>query len=139
MALLLMSATSAYAEVGGTITRQAPAQEISINKILETVLELFTWKSATGTITFDNSNFSATAGCNNIFGTYSLTGNSVDFGEPASTLMFCDDKMNNEAALNAALDTATHLTFTESGLVLSNGTTTTYFAATLTQASTDSN
>lgn len=139
IALLLMIATPANAEVGGTITRQAPAQGITINIIIATVLELFTWKSEMGTVTFDNNNFTATAGCNNIFGTYSLNGTSVDFGAPATTLMYCEDKMENEAALSTTLDTATHLTFNTSGFKLSNGTTTVNFTATLASTSANSN
>ncbi len=139
IALLFMTATPVTAEMGGTITRQAPVQEITINKLIMTVLELFTWKSETGTVTFDNNSFTASAGCNNIFGTYSLDGTSVDFGAPASTLMFCEDKMENEAVLSNMLDTATHLTFYGGGFKLSNGTTTVYFAATLASTSVDSN
>jgi heat shock protein HslJ len=139
IALLLMTATPATAEMGGTITRQAPVQEITINKLLTAVLELFTWKSETGTVNFENDSFTASAGCNNIFGTYSLNRTSVDFGAPASTLMFCDDKMENEAALSATLNNATHLTFNSGGFKLSNGTTTANFTATLVSTATDSN
>lgn len=131
IALLLMTASPAAAEVGGTITRQAPTHTITTDTIVTAVLELFSWNSAMGSITFDNGRYSASAGCNNIFGTYSLHGTSIDLSAPASTLMFCEDKMEDETALITVLDTATHLTFKGGGFILSHGSTTTYFAATL--------
>jgi len=129
IALLLMTATPAAAEVGGTITRQAPAQT-TITTLVMAVLDLFTWESSTGSINFDKGSFSANAGCNNIFGSYNVAGTAIDFGEPASTLMYCEDKMENEAALIATLDAATIMTFQDGKLILSYGTTTARFAAT---------
>lgn len=134
LALLIMTASPAAAEVGGTITRQAPTQENAAAKMITTVLELFTWNASIGQITFEDGKYSANAGCNNIFGSYSLRGTSIDTGVPASTMMFCEDKMKNEAALITLLDTATTLTFKDGGFVLSNGSTTMYFAAAFPQS-----
>jgi heat shock protein HslJ len=136
IALLLMTASPAAAEVGGTITLQVAPQASAADKIMMTVLELFTWNSSIGQITFDDGRYAANAGCNNISGAYSLRGKAVDMSAPVATLMFCDGKMQNEAALITLLDTATVLTFKDGGFVLSNGSTTTYFAATLTQNTT---
>lgn len=125
-----MTASPAAAEVGGTITRQAPVQT-TINTLIVTVLEMVTWKSNTGSITFSKGSFSATAGCNNIFGSYTVGGATINFGEPASTLMYCEDKMENEAALITTLDMATNITFKDGKLVLSHGTTSTSFTPNL--------
>ncbi len=130
IALLLMTATPASAEVGGTITRQAPTPS-SINTLVMAVLDLFTWEAPIGTLTFDKGTYSATAGCNGISGEYTVDGTSVDFGDSVSTMMYCDGKMENEAALITTFSTATHLTFKDGALVLSSGTTSQRFAATL--------
>lgn len=129
LAMVLMIASPAAAEVGGTITRQVTPQASPADKMMMTVLELFTWNSSIGQITFDDGRYAATAGCNNISGAYNLRGKVVDMSAPVATLMFCDGKMQNESVLITLLDTATVLTFKDGGFMLSNGSTTTYFAA----------
>ena len=124
-----MIATPAAAEVGGTITRQVSPQS-TIDSVVMMVLELFTWESNIGSITFDNGTYAATAGCNNISGSYTIKGNTIDFGEPISTLMYCDGKMENESALISTLITTTNMSFKNGKLVLSNSTSTESFTPT---------
>ncbi len=130
IALLIMTAVPASAEKGGTITRQAPDKNATIDTLFTTVLETFTWNSSVGKITFVDGRYVADAGCNKISGTFNLQGTSVSLGTPVSTMMFCEGKMKDEAALTSLLDSATTLTFKNGGFNLSNGSTTTYFAAT---------
>lgn len=134
IALMLMIATPATAEVGGTITRQVSAQS-GIDTVVMMVLELFTWESNIGSITLDNGTYSASADCNLISGSYSIKGNTIDFGEPISTLMYCEGKMENEAALISSLVTATTMSFKDGKLVLSNSTSTISFTPTFGVAS----
>jgi heat shock protein HslJ len=131
LAMLLMTATPAAAEVGGTITRQAAPAASVTDTIMMKVLEFFTWNSSLGQITFEDGRYAANAGCNNISGGYSLRSKAVDFSAPVATLMFCEGKMQNEAALITLLDTATTLTFKDAGFTLANGSTTIYFAASI--------
>ncbi|MBY0538626.1 META domain-containing protein [Patescibacteria group bacterium] len=128
-ALLITIASPAQAEVGGTITRTISAP-VTINTLVKTLLELVTWESNHGTITFSNGHYSLSAGCNLISGAYSIDGTTVDFEDPVSTMMYCDGKMENESTLINTVATATTLSFKDGALVLSQGTTTTRFAAT---------
>lgn len=136
LSLVLLTANPAAAEVGGTITRSATGPDVAINNLVMKVLELFTWESDTQSITFADGRYTATAGCNNIFGSHEVNGTSIDFGTPASTLMYCEGKMDAESALNITLSSTTHMTFKDGALVLTHGTTSTSFAATLTEATT---
>lgn len=130
IALLLLIAQPAAAEVGGTITRQAPTPT-TINSIVMAVLSLFTWESQVGTITFTDGRYAASAGCNNISGTYIVDGAVIDFGDAVSTLMYCEGKMDNEAALNNILSKTATYAFIDGALVLSHGTSSTRFVPTL--------
>jgi heat shock protein HslJ len=127
--LLIMTASPVAAEKGGTITRQATVQKSTADQLITNVLELFTWNSAIGQITFNDGRYAANAGCNSISGTYSLQGTAVDMSAPVATMMFCEGKMQNEAALTTLLDTATTMTFKDGGFTLTNASTTIYFAA----------
>ncbi len=132
LALVLLTAQPAAAEVGGSITRSGDvSREAAINNIVMAVLELFTWQSDTQTLNFDDGRYTATAGCNNIFGAYTVSGTAIDFGQPASTLMYCEGKMEAETALDTALAEATHMRFHDGKLELIAGSTTTSFAVTL--------
>lgn len=51
--------------------------------------------------------FAASAGCNNLMGSYALDGASLTFGPAAMTMMMCDDTlMQRERALVDALTAA---------------------------------
>jgi heat shock protein HslJ len=131
IALLLLIAQPADAEVGGTITRQA-STPTTINTIVMAVLDLFTWESPVGTIDFSDGRYMANAGCNNISGTYIVDGTIIDFGEVVSTLMYCEGKMDTEAALNNTLAKSATFSFIDGALVLSHSTSSTRFIPTLT-------
>lgn len=131
IALVLLIAQPANAEVGGTITRQTPTPT-TINSIVMAVLDLFTWESPVGTIDFTEGRYIANAGCNNISGTYIVDGAVIDFGDAVSTLMYCEGKMDNEAALNNTLAKSATFAFIDGALVLSHSTSSTRFIPTLT-------
>ena len=129
--LLIIVATPAHAEVGGTITR---SQTSPIDTIVNTFISMFTWNSPQGTLTFTDGRYNASAGCNTLFGAYSLRGTTIDTEGPASTMMYCEGKMENEQTLSMVLGNATTLTVTPSGLVLGTGTSTLTFTPTITPA-----
>lgn len=134
LALMLLTATPAAAEVGGTITRSVTPVTV-IDTILKTVLEFFVWESNIGTIDFVDGRVSASAGCNGLGGEYTVVGGTLTFGEFMSTLMACeDDIMQKEQALNSVLANTTAMTFKDGALVLTQKDgTTAAFKATLPQ------
>ena len=63
-----------------------------------------------------DGNLSGSGGCNNYSTTYELTGDELTVGSPiASTMMFCEQGMNQETAVLAALQSATRIAFTDEG------------------------
>ena len=82
-----------------------------------------------GSITFSNGELSATVGCNNVFGSASLTLGDLSAGVPntlvlagplASTKMYCDGLMEAEAALISILE-GEFLSLVGDGITSSNG------------------
>ena len=82
-----------------------------------------------GSITFSNGELSATVGCNNVFGSASLTLGDLSAGVPntlvlagplASTKMYCDGLMEAEAALISILE-GEFLSLAGDGITSSNG------------------
>jgi heat shock protein HslJ len=67
-------------------------------------------------LTLQESKVRGNAGCNNFFGTYTLDGDSLGFGQMGSTMMACLDGMETEAAFLAALESTDR--YTISGLIL---------------------
>ena len=64
-----------------------------------------------GTLFFDQENFSASVGCNTLFGSFTLEQNKITFSRLASTLMACPEPEGiREQELAAQLDSAV-LTF----------------------------
>lgn len=118
LAVFFVTASAAHAEVGGTITRNATPAGSAIDRIVMTVLEFFTWESELGTLTFTDESVGADAGCNVMGGSYELSGTTLDFGDIFSTMMYCDDLMQNETALQNILNTTTHMTFKNGALIL---------------------
>jgi heat shock protein HslJ len=58
------------------------------------------------TATFDNGTVSGLAGCNSFTGGYTTDGDSIEIGPLASTLVFCDGLMDQEAAYLGLLQSA---------------------------------
>jgi heat shock protein HslJ len=59
---------------------------------------------------------SGSGGCNNYSTTYELNGDALTVGSPiASTMMFCEQGMNQETAVLAALQSAQRIAFTDEG------------------------
>lgn len=56
-------------------------------------------------LTFDapNKSINATTECNNMFGTYTVDLNTLNFAPLASTKMYCDGKMESEKEIGEAL------------------------------------
>ncbi|RLT48164.1 MAG: META domain-containing protein [Candidatus Limnocylindrus sp. ZSMar2m-chloro-G89] len=115
----------AYPEMGegfffsATFTQLVTAGELS--------RALFNVES--GSITFSNGELSATVGCNNVFGSASLTLGNLSAGVPntlvlagplASTKMYCDGLMETEAALISILE-GEFLSLAGDGITSSNG------------------
>lgn len=102
-----------------TFTQLVTSQEIS--------RALFNIES--GSITYSGGDLSATVGCNNVFGSASLTLGNLSAGEPdtlvlagplASTKMYCDGLMEAEAALIRILE-GEFLSIVGDGITSSNG------------------
>jgi heat shock protein HslJ len=115
----------ASAEVGGTITKSnEPIVTTSyydslVNKLVVSVLEMFEWKNADGSITFTDTNYSVNYGCNTIFGTYSMNRMEVNIGQSASTMMACEEKlMKKDQEVIKTLSEVKTLTFKNGKLVM---------------------
>lgn len=68
---------------------------------------------------FADGNFSTNAKCNNIFGSYEVSGDTLNFGTPGSTMMMCDPTtMKNEADLIAFLEKVETAELQEGNLIL---------------------
>jgi heat shock protein HslJ len=66
------------------------------------------------------------AGCNQFTASYTLDGDALSFGEPATTRMACDDaKMSFESVYMGALPTIASYTIADGSLALLDGTGTT--------------
>lgn len=103
-----------------------------VNKIVVSVLELFTWKNDDGEIAFTDTSYSAQYDCNTIFGTYSMNRKEVNLSTPASTMMACDkDAMQADQELAEDLSEVTRLTFKNGKLVMTGKNTELSFAASL--------
>lgn len=61
---------------------------------------------STLTATFESGSVSGVAGCNSYTGAFSTDGDSIEIGPLASTLVFCDGLMDQEAAFLGLLQTA---------------------------------
>jgi heat shock protein HslJ len=60
------------------------------------------------TLAFTADTASGSAGCNTFTGGYSVSGDTITFGDLASTMMACSDELNaQETAYLGALDSAT--------------------------------
>jgi heat shock protein HslJ len=69
------------------------------------------------TVTFDRKgHVYGDAGCNRFTGSYTVTGSHLKIGPLASTMMFCDGKMNAESAFLTKLQAATSYSATSSTL-----------------------
>jgi heat shock protein HslJ len=80
---------------------------------------------STITLTFERGALSARAGCNSMFGQYTITGGVLSAPQLASTLMACDDAlMAQDTWLAAFLASSPTWTYQGGTLTLSNGTDT---------------
>jgi heat shock protein HslJ len=81
---------------------------------------------STISITFDNGGtLAARAGCNNMFGQYTVSGNVLNAPQLASTMMACDEAlMKQDAWLSAFLASSPTWTYSGGTLTLTNGTDT---------------
>ena len=80
---------------------------------------------STISITFQNGSLAARAGCNNMFGTYTVSGNVLNAPQLASTMMACDEAlMKQDTWLAAFLASSPTWTYSGGTLTLTNGTDT---------------
>ena len=80
---------------------------------------------STISITFDNGTLAARAGCNNLFGQYTVSGDVLNAPQLASTMMACDEAlMNQDTWLAAFLASSPTWTYGGGTLTLTNGTDT---------------
>lgn len=130
----MISASTAFAEVGGTITKTIESQptfitaetpyQKSVNAIVTTFLQFFPWKDGDATITFTPTNLSASVGCNTLFGSYSIHGKTIIIGPLASTMMACEGGvMEKEQKLSHDLSQINSITFSNGKLVLKGDNT----------------
>ena len=63
----------------------------------------------------EDGSLNGSAGCNNFFGSYELNGEQIKIGPLGSTMMACEQGMNQEAILLAALQSAYKIAFTPQG------------------------
>ena len=80
---------------------------------------------STISITFENGTLAARAGCNNLFGQYTVSGDVLNAPQLASTMMACDEAlMNQDTWLAAFLASSPTWTYSGGTLTLTNGTDT---------------
>jgi heat shock protein HslJ len=80
---------------------------------------------STITLTFERGALSARAGCNSMFGQYTIAGGVLNAPQLASTLMACDDAlMAQDTWLAAFLASSPTWTYQNGALTLTNGTDT---------------
>ena len=60
--------------------------------------------------------FTGNSGCNNVFGSFTTNNNAINFGDAASTKMFCEGV--NEKVFTDALDKVTHFKLEGTRLIL---------------------
>jgi heat shock protein HslJ len=73
------------------------------------------------TATFDGDNVSGLAGCNSFSGGFTTDGNDIEIGPLASTMVFCDGLMDQEAAYLTLLQSAETYSVDGSTLTLEIG------------------
>lgn len=80
---------------------------------------------STISITFQNGSLAARAGCNNLFGKYTVSGDVLNAPQLAGTMMACDEAlMKQDAWLSAFLASSPTWTYSDGTLTLTNGTDT---------------
>ena len=80
---------------------------------------------STISLTFQNGSLAARAGCNNMFGQYTVSGNVLNAPQLASTMMACDEAlMKQDTWLAAFLASSPTWTYSGGSLTLTNGTDT---------------
>jgi len=80
---------------------------------------------STISITFQNGSLAARAGCNNLFGKYTVSGDVLTAPQLAGTMMACDEAlMKQDAWLSAFLASSPTWTYSGGTLTLTNGTDT---------------
>jgi heat shock protein HslJ len=80
---------------------------------------------STISITFADGTLAARAGCNNMFGQYTVSGNALDAPQLASTMMACHEAlMKQDTWLAAFLASSPTWTYSGGTLTLTNGTDT---------------
>ncbi len=81
---------------------------INYNNGKEAVVGLI--EGTKGNLIFEDTKFSATAGCNQIFGEFSTSNGTLSFSQVGSSLMFCTEEgvMDQEAAIIQALNNSTN-------------------------------
>jgi len=117
---LLLGASVASAEVGGTISKSfepatppasietvydvtnpdimlissnqsvQEAYRTTVNTIVTKVLQMFEWESGYGDLTFTGTQYSITNDCNTLFGNYKVDGTKIELSTPGMTMMACD-------------------------------------------------
>jgi heat shock protein HslJ len=113
-----------YPEMGGAYFSATFTQLVTAGQLSRALFNV-----ENGSITFADGSFSATVGCNNVFGSAELTLGDLNTGVPttlvvdgplASTKMYCDGLMEAEAALISILE-GDFLSIVGDGITSSNG------------------
>lgn len=125
---LIISASPASAQVGGTITRTAVSQNLAykaaVNKIIVIFLQIPQWQTADGTMKFTATNYSINQGCNTLFGTYTVDGDKMTLSEPASTMMACAPSlMDKDQAMAKNLSQVKEMHFKDGKMIMSGDKT----------------
>jgi len=70
------------------------------------------------TISFSETEVTGSAGCNSYFGSYTLTGSQLSIGQLGSTMMFCEEGMEQEQQFLAMLGTAEKIALEQATLTI---------------------
>ena len=74
--------------------------------------------TAHSTLYFEKDGVNGSAGCNSYFGSYTLVGKKITFSGLGSTMMYCEETMEQETAFLKALEAATHYRMENETLLL---------------------
>ena len=120
------NAGSASSAASGSGTAGAASDLTGKTLVAEEVTGSYTIvPGSTISITFENGTLAARAGCNNMFGQYTVSGNALNAPQLASTMMACEEAlMKQDAWLAAFLASSPTLTYSGGTLTLTNGTDT---------------
>ncbi len=120
----------------GSTAGSLPAEVIGTTFVATQVTGQYTIvPGSTISLTFENGTLAARAGCNNMFGPYTVNGDVLTVAQMGSTMMACDpDLMKQDQWLSAFLASGPTWTYDGGTLQLTNGTDTMQLNAALSAA-----